>query len=358
MKPLKIAYIRYHLREPATGIGNVCKNFELELSKYNDVQLIGLTPPPISNKKGILKIINKAWFVGWLKFAVPFLSIIKGADVYVEMNMLYPLFRFAKFYFFIYDLAFVKMPEVVLNTNYNKRVSFLKRINGQKDKNIAISESTRRDFLEYTGVPPSTVDVVYLDSSMAVDPVTDGRAVPTTPYFLFVGTLEPRKNVTNLVRAFYSFSEQVSEEYHLYLIGKKGWLYEEIFKTIDEKPHLKDRIKWIGYASDQELSFYYMNAFALLYPSLYEGFGLPILEAMRHGLPVISTNNSSLGEVGGDAVLYCDSIEAPGILRPMLQLHREPGLRDKLIRKGYERAGLFSWKQFGDTLHTTFIQNR
>ncbi|NEP55029.1 MAG: glycosyltransferase family 4 protein, partial [Moorea sp. SIO3C2] len=164
------------------------------------------------------------------------------------------------------------------------------------------------------------------------------------PYILFVSTLEPRKNINNLIAAFNYLKQRHQIEHQLVLIGQKGWSYESIFAAIASSPW-KDHIHHLGYLSDQLVAWFYSNADVFVYPSYYEGFGLPVLEAMTLGAPVVTSNTSSLPEVAGDAAILIDPNQPIELADAIVKVISNSSLREELIRKGKERAMLFSWER-------------
>jgi len=166
----------------------------------------------------------------------------------------------------------------------------------------------------------------------------------TGNYILSAGTLEPRKNITTLVRAFRIAAEKGGIPQSLVLCGKPGWKPEEMDREI-EASGLKGRIVRTGYVPDEALPALFRHADAFVYPSLYEGFGLPPLEAMAHGVPVLCSNASSLPEVVGDAALTFPPRDEEMLSSLLIRLLNEPELQQELIRKGYRRASLFTWEK-------------
>jgi glycosyltransferase involved in cell wall biosynthesis len=354
MKKIKVAFIQYNEIGYSTGIGNVCEHLENELETYPDIILLKLKPPVLARSKNIIvRIINKILFEFWYLIIVPLRIYLAKADVYVEMNMLYPLCRSGKAtFFFIHDLAFMIFPAMVTRRNHKRRLNFVRKLNN-KDRFIVNSESTKRDLCCFTRIDPSRVTVSYLASSCKIVnriKVVDG----CEGYFLFVGTLEPRKNIVQLIKGFNQFLTETSMNYKLFLVGKMGWLSDDIMNTLNAYPDIKSNIVMIGYVTNEELSEYYSGAKALLFPSSYEGFGLPILEAMEHEIPVITCSNSSLREVGGDAAYYCEE-NAQSISEAMKLIASSPTLADDMIIKGKLQAQKFSWKMFGKCLHDMLI---
>ncbi len=167
----------------------------------------------------------------------------------------------------------------------------------------------------------------------------------TTDYILYVGTIQPRKNISTLLKAFAKFV-QSNPTYKLILVGKKGWMYEKIFEEVTTL-NLTNSVIFTGFLPDNTVSKLYQNAFCYVLPSLYEGFGIPILEAMAHGSPVLASYASSLPEIGGEACLYFDPQNPDDLADKLTMLKASPSLRSDLIKKGKERITLFSWDRCG-----------
>lgn len=161
-------------------------------------------------------------------------------------------------------------------------------------------------------------------------------------YILFVGTLQPRKNIVRLIEAFSKIHHQ--QQLNLVIVGKKGWMYEEILEA-PKQYGIENQIKFLEFVPDEDLSLLYKNALCFVLPSLYEGFGLPVLEAMTQGCPVITSNVSSLPEAGGDAALYVDPEDVDDIAAKMQSLVKDEELRKTLIEKGYKQVKKFSWEK-------------
>jgi len=147
------------------------------------------------------------------------------------------------------------------------------------------------------------------------------------------------------LRAFALFKEQVSEQIKLVIVGQKGWKSKAFFQELDKHPNKSDIIL-TGYVSKTELMSLYAHSLSFIYPSIYEGFGLPILEAMSCGTPVITANNSSLPEVGGDAAIYFETKKAEDLNSKMIEITQNETLREEMISKGYTQAEKFSWEKY------------
>ena len=164
------------------------------------------------------------------------------------------------------------------------------------------------------------------------------------PYSLFVSTLEPRKNILTLIEAFEYLKINYHIPHQLILVGKKGWKYQDILEKI-ETSNVKEDIQQLDYLSDELVALFYNQAAAFVYPSYYEGFGLPILEAMTLGAPVITSNTSSLPEVGGEAALYINPHDYYELAQTMLKVIDNSTLSKEMIDKGKKQAQKFSWEK-------------
>jgi len=252
----------------------------------------------------------------------------------------------------IYDLTFIKYPNYIDSVvkTYTKRI---KRCLEWTDLVLTISESSKKDIIEHLQLAPEKVYVTPLASRYHADYLSSEN-IPTLekqvsydfskPYLLFVSTIEPRKNINTLITAFNFLKEKYKIEHQLILIGKKGWNYEPIFTAIETSPW-KHEIHHLNYLSDELVALFYSKADVFVYPSHYEGFGLPVLEAMTLGAPVVTANTSSLPEVTGDAAILIDPNDFIQLAEAILKIISDSQLRQELINKGKERAKLFSWER-------------
>ena len=170
--------------------------------------------------------------------------------------------------------------------------------------------------------------------------------IPEGPYILSLSTLEPRKNIEHVIRCFAQLVEQENlPDLYLVLAGSLGWNYEPIFHELNRFSNIKERIILTGYVADEDIVALYSDALAFVYPSFYEGFGLPPLEAMQCGTPVITSNNSSLPEVVGDAGIMLDSLDRDGLCQSILTIYNDASLREKLSTQSITQAQQFSWSR-------------
>ena len=214
---------------------------------------------------------------------------------------------------------------------------------------VTVSESTKQDLIRLFRIPAEKITITPHGAEREFRPLDDPEARfglvrkyhLKTPFILFLGTLEPRKNLTTLIQALALLKEKIPHS--LVLVGQKGWLWEEIFQTVN-KLGLQDRVLWTGYIPDEDRVLFYNTADFLVYPSWYEGFGMPLLEALQSGCPVIASRVSAIPEVVGKAGLLVDPSRPEEISQAILRLVEEPGLKKQLREAGLERARQFSWE--------------
>ena len=216
---------------------------------------------------------------------------------------------------------------------------------------IAVSEATKKDLITKMHCDANKISVVYegyrkdyfkhLGKSMVENDLKKLKVTP--PFLLFVGTIQPRKNVMRLIQAF----SKLASDYpslSLCLVGKKGWLSDDVY-ALPTQLGLSDRVKFLGHVKEEDLVALYNGAELLVFPSLFEGFGLPVVEAFACGLPVVTSSTSSLPEVGGDACVYVEPTSIEEIEGAIRRVLSNTMLRDELIRKGLKQAGTFSWEK-------------
>ena len=254
----------------------------------------------------------------------------------------------------IHDMVPFLFPELTEERFVEQHRAILGSIDREQDWIACNSECTKADFCGMTGMSAERVFVTPFAAAADVFRPERDRAriasvlarhgVGSRPYVLSLGTLEPRKNLARLIRAFFALVEDRRwPELLLVLVGPTGWKAESLFASLDERPALRDRIVLTGYVPDEDLSALYSGARAFVFPSLYEGFGLPALEAMQCGVPVIASRTSSLPEVVGDGALTVDPADQDALAQAMLDVLSDAGLAEALVRRGLARASQFTW---------------
>lgn len=259
-----------------------------------------------------------------------------------------------KTYMFIHDLIPIYYPEGCCPKFVEKFISWIK--NAKADGYFCVSSATIKDFLRFKKEEKKKkIFKVYLGASDYFKPVKDKTflnalkekySIRTKNYFLAVSEITARKNLPHLLKSFVSFLDKTKlEDVSLVLVGPKREGYEELANQIKELSKYKEKIIQTGFVDEKELPLLYQGAVAFIYPSLYEGFGLPILEAMQSGTPVITADNTSLPEVGGDAVYYITGNDEKETALALEKLYFDKNLNHHLRQKGLKRAQKFSWQK-------------
>lgn len=258
----------------------------------------------------------------------------------------------------IHDLAFRKFPEHFPKKDLRRLLFFTDQAILKSDRIVAVSESTKRDILAYyPNILEEKVKVVYhgwgSEPRNVKHVATEEKGATrdlrytlhATRYILYIGAIQPRKNLERLIRAFELLKKDSRfGDVKLVLAGERAWLWENIVRAAQTSEQ-KDAIVLTGPVSFAERETLYQNASVFAFPSLYEGFGLPILEAFGHGVPVVCSNNSSLPEVGGDAALYCDPMHAEDIADKIRTVLENGEARARCIANGHKHLKRFSWER-------------
>lgn len=245
----------------------------------------------------------------------------------------------------IHDLAYLFYPNDFLKRDLFQLREWTKHSINNASKIIAVSKTTKKDIVKSYDIPEEKITVVYngYEKKHGAFESKLKASLSKDPYILYVGTLQPRKNIQTLVKAFSKF-KHLYPNFKLIIAGKKGWLYDKIYEEVTDLG-LEDDVYFTDFISDNQLVFLYKNAFCLVMPSFYEGFGIPPLEAMSFGCPVISSFTSSLPEISGDAALYFDPENPYDLIEKLKSLKEDPKLRRQLIKNGESKVKQFSWKK-------------
>ena len=307
-------------------------------------------------------VVTRRWFlpsrytnlllqVPWQKL-ITIESFLGKVDLFHSTNFICLSQKEGRRVVTIYDLTFLLFPQYHPRSRVMVFKSFFSRSLEVADRIIAISENTKRDLMHLMQVPEEKIVVTPLAAGEIFGPVSLHEAntvlslygITFKGYFLYVGTIEPRKNLMRLIKAFEIFCSSSSKPLTLVIAGRSGWLNSDFYQALESSPW-KPKIRVLGYVPESYLPALYSGAVAMVYPSLYEGFGLPPLEAMACGTPVITSNNSSLPEVIGTAGILVDPLEITEIAEALLKVAADFSLQEELKQKGLHRAKLFSWEE-------------
>ncbi|OGH05973.1 MAG: hypothetical protein A2W22_03535 [Candidatus Levybacteria bacterium RBG_16_35_11] len=328
----------------------------LNLNKIDKTNVYRIYIPPIDSspeKLGLPKE-NKNWL--YIKVSKKFgpwtltdlskklSSDKKVLDVFFSPTHYLPLRVPMPCVISILDVSYLYFPELFKKKDLYKLKLWGRYSIKRADKVLTISKSSKNDIINEYKLKPEKVAVTYpgireiLKTSMKEDLVE--KFGIKGDYILFVGTLQPRKNIKRLIEAF----SRLKTDLELVIVGKKGWMYEEILNAPKEYG-ISDKVRFLDSVTNEDLPSLYKNALCFILPSLYEGFGLPILEAMQYGCPVITSSISSLPEAAGEAALYVNPEDVDDIAQKLEKMINDSNLREDLIKKGYEQVKKFSWEK-------------
>lgn len=297
------------------------------------------------------------WYI-WYEWSLPRVLKQHKIDLFISTDGLGSLNSKIPSCTVVHDLAFEHFPEQVkpLTRAYYKY--FIPRYIRHSSVLGTVSEATKKDMIQRYHIGESHIDVVEsaCPEHFQVQTPETIAAIKNTytggqDFFIYVGAIHPRKNVLRIIEAFATFREQHVTGMKLVLVGRKAWMTEEFDQALAQHPYKEDIIHLQNIPSEQ-LARIVGSAFASLYPSLLEGFGLPILEAQQSDVPIITSNRSAMPEVAGDAALLADPFDTADIALKMATLFENPLLRADLVRKGNENCKRYSWARTAELLYS------
>jgi len=265
-----------------------------------------------------------------------------SGDTYMPLNPEVPTVLVS------HDLAFLHFNDNVKIADKKYYNYFFPRFHKKADRIIAVSKFTKKDIEDKYNIDSSKINVVYNSANGHFKPIDDkvkkkvkDKLTEGSPYFVYLGSIHPRKNLVNLIKAFNVFKREDKNDYYLVIIGRPAWKTQEFYKVLESSPY-KDKIITMQ-VNRSELPEYIGSADAMFYVSLFEGFGIPILEGFEAGIPVVTSNLSSMPEVAEDSAILVDPRSPESIASAMTNLSLNPELRDAMVKKGFERLKYFSW---------------
>jgi len=300
------------------------------------------------------------WYA-WFEIAVPLVLRRIRPDVFISTDGYCSLRTPTPTLLFWHDVSYLHEPmHIGFATRWYYRhfvPHFLKRT----DRIITFSQSAQADLVHWFGVSPEKIAVSHGAAREAFQPISVGksaqlRAERTSgcPYFLYVGAIHPRKNVHRLLRAFDAFKSQGGSDFKLLLAGRFAWKTGEV-RTAYEKMRHRGDVVFLGHLADAELVDITAAAHALVYPSLYEGFGLPVIEAIQCGVPVVTSNVSSLPEVAGNAGLLVNPLSEEALAEALRQMAQDPVLHSAIAAQCREQAARFSWERTAADVYAAML---
>jgi glycosyltransferase involved in cell wall biosynthesis len=356
---MRIAINTLAMKRELYGVGNYIKNLVWALAgidRENEYVLFA-SAENTCHLKGIadnfsleLAPSNRMLRLPWEQSVLPLRLKQKRIDVYHGATFVTPLLKNCEHVVSIHDMTFHLLPE---RHSLHKRLYFQSMIPAavlRSDRVIAISESTKCDLLRFIPTDAGKINVVHHGVEPRFRPVREKNRLDDVRekyglgrrFILFVGLIEPRKNLENLVDAYESSG--LGKDFDLVLAGNLGWDYSGLLRKI-ESSQFREKIRLPGYIADGDLPALFSMAAAFVYPSVYEGFGLPVLEAMACGTPVITSQASSLPEVAGDAAILVDPFDPKALASALQIVLADEDLRRSLSERGIQRAQFFTWEK-------------
>lgn len=301
-------------------------------------------------------------FYMWFEWSVPYLLKKYKADVFLSPDGFSSLSTKVPTCLVIHDLAFEHYPKHFKLRDRLYWRYYSPRFAQKAKRIVTVSTYSKQDIAHRYDVSESKIDVVYNGAHNEYRPLSldEKESVKTKyadgcEYFVFAGALHPRKNIVNLLKAFIEFKKKQRSNMKLVIVGRLAWKYDEVIEMRATMP-FKDDVKWVGYMEVEELSRVMGSAYALVYASLFEGFGIPILEALQCNVPGIVSNTSSMPEVAGKAALLVDPTDYKDIAEKMQLLYKDEALRAKLIAAAPEQVRKFNWDRSAEDLWNALMK--
>ena len=257
----------------------------------------------------------------------------------------------------VHDLAFIHHPQFIPKHHLWYYKLFTGSFIRTAKRMATVSAFSKQDIIQHYKTAADKIDVVYSAAKPVFQPIhsfektqsVKDRFADGREYFLFVGGIHPRKNLFTLLKAFSKFKKWQRSNMKLLVAGRLAWQYDDILEKLKTYKYRED-VVMLDYVKEDTLAEIMASAYALVFPSYFEGFGVPLLEAMQSGVPVITGNSSSLPEIAGEAALFADPDDDEALSQHMIRLYKDEALRNLLIAKGFERAAHFSWDRTADLL--------
>ena len=342
------------------GIGTYVRNLLRELARQDDdAEYVLLCPPadieflttlgprfhPVPERSGNYSLLEQ--------ISIPRTLSRARVDLFHAPHYVVSPLTTQPYVVTIHDCIHLRFPQYLPNRGAVHYARVMMTMAARRSRRIlTVSQASKDDILHYLGVPAGKVEVIYnaLDERLAIVPTPEEvdrvrqRFLLTSPFILYAGNIKPHKNLDRLIEAFSIMRRSGIEHVKLLIIGDEISKYPNLRRLV-HRHQLHQYVRFLGFVPDATLAVLYRLAAVFVFPSLYEGFGLPPLEAMACGTPVVTSNVSSLPEVVGDAALLIDPMDSAAIAQAMARVLNQPGLRAELVQRGFERVRQFSWER-------------
>jgi glycosyltransferase involved in cell wall biosynthesis len=369
-----IAVNTRHLLEEPEGYGYfISELFKIVVREHPEHQFYFLFDRPY-NDKYIYSSNVRALVVSpparlpflwkyWYDIKVPIILRKIKADIFISPDGFCSLSAKLPQYLILHDLGFLHQSEGYKKTHVRFLKKYTPKFLRKAKQIITVSKFSKDDILKHYKITPEKIDVVYNGVKPIFRPLSNDekhsvkeKYTEGKEYFVYVGAIHPRKNLVNLLKAFSVFKKRLQSNMKLVIAGRLAWKNEEFLKLINTYKY-RDDVIMTGYIEEEQLVLLMGSAYALVYPSLFEGFGVPVVEAMKCDVPVLTSSKTSMEEIAGEAALYFDPKDYADIAEKMMQIYKNESLRKQLIEKAKSIAEQYSWKKsaqlFWDSISKT-----
>ena len=348
---MRIGFDATPLSAPYSGVGTYAANLLHALQMKSQEEIVTLAPLSTNGNRH-RPVSNKTL---WMQLTLPRDISYLDLDICHFTNFVAPLLCPCPTVITIHDMTLWMFPEL----HPTRRLAAMRPIIPLAAQHasaiIAVSKSAKADIVSILDLDPDKVHVVYEAPAEHFQPINDeeyltrirARYHLSDPFILYVGTLEPRKNIVRLLEAFAELCHSGTVPHHFVIIGNRGWKDSPIFEAV-ERLKIGKFIRFIGQIPAEDLAALYNLAEAFVFPSLYEGFGLPVIEAMACGAPVVTSRRGSLQEIADDAAEFIDPTDIQSIKQGLLRVLCDPGYAHELSQRGLQRAAQFRWSDAAD----------
>lgn len=298
------------------------------------------------------------WYI-WFEILIPIYLRSYKIDVFYSGDGSLSLRSDVPTLLVTHDLAYLYYPDYIPQRHLSYNQKNVPKFHQKASSIITVSGYVKNDVIKNFDIHPSRINVAYnainpIKLSVILKSNDDNNKTINHPYFIYVGSLHPRKNIINLIDAFNAFNANINKDYKLVLAGRLAWKSDDIKHKIEASPD----VIFLGTISEQTKNRLISESQALVYISVFEGFGIPIIEAMSLGVPVITSSVTSMPEVAGDAALLVDPFDITSIAAAMANLANNGTLKSDLIRKGHERYQYFSWEKSASIIYDELLKIR
>ena len=351
------------LSVPITGIGRYLTEVLSVLVKEKDIDWILYSHTPIDKDYWLsdnVKIVHsnfrsKFMRMFWAQFILPLYLLKNKSDIFWSPSHRLPIFSIAKIKYFltVHDLVCFRYPKSMRFTSRILDIILLPISVFKSDYIFSVSDFTKSEIIDVLGVNPDKIIVTKLGFNSNISKKNNSENYFQKDFILFVGTCEPRKNLMNLIEAYSKLPASLRNNYKLIIVGGDGWggIYP---KDLAIKFGVTDNVVYLGYVSDEQLSNLYSSCMFLAFPSFYEGFGLPLIEALSYNKPLLCSFASSIPEIASDAAIYIDPSNVTSIKEGLTKLLTDKQLRIKLSLEASKIYKLFTWERCSEKMLLKF----